>query len=96
VRLDAAAKAVVLAAAGEPNPNIRFGMPAPAKADPETSREAFLIARAQYTLSYNAKTRTPKCACWRLLEVDIGNAAPCNLRAAATPEEREQIIVGLH
>jgi hypothetical protein len=28
----------------EPNRNIRFGMPAPAKADPE-SREAYLIAR---------------------------------------------------
>jgi hypothetical protein len=47
-------------AAQEPgiNPNARFGMPAPAKASPE-SREAYLIERTQYVLSYNARTRTP-------------------------------------
>jgi endonuclease G, mitochondrial len=61
------------ALAQEPNPNICFGLPAPAKADSETSREAFLIARPQYVLSYNAKTRTPNWVAWRLREADIGN-----------------------
>ena len=51
--------------------NIRFGMPAPAKADPG-SREAYLISRPQYVLSYNAKTRTPNQVCWRLRAEDIG------------------------
>jgi endonuclease G len=49
-------------------------MPAPAKASPE-SREAYLIDRPQYVLSYNAKTRTPNWVCWRLRKEDIGNAA---------------------
>src|SRR5947208_745957 len=63
-------------AAQEPaaNPNIRFGMPAVAKADPQ-SREAYLIDRPQYVLSYNAKTRTPNWVSWRLRKEDIGNAA---------------------
>jgi hypothetical protein len=68
----AALLVVVTVLAQEPNPNIRFGLPAPAKADPE-SREAFLIARPQYVLSYNAKTRTPNWVSWRLRESDIGN-----------------------
>ena len=46
------------------NPNIRFGLPAPAKADP-ASREAYLIARPQYVLSYNDRTRTANWVCWR-------------------------------
>jgi endonuclease G len=54
--------------------NVRFGMPAPAKADPVFSREAFLISRPQYVLSYNAKTRTPNWVCWRLRADDIGNS----------------------
>jgi endonuclease G len=54
------------------NPNVRFGLPAPAKADPEGSREAFLLRRPQYVLSYNAKTRTPNQVCWRLRAEDIG------------------------
>jgi endonuclease G len=57
-----------------PNPNVRFGMPAPAKPDAESSREAFLISRPQSVLSYNAKTRTPNWVCWRLRRGDIGNA----------------------
>jgi endonuclease G len=61
-------------AAQETNPNVRFGFPAPAQTDPE-SREAFLIQRPQYVLSYNAKTRTPNWVCWRLRRHDIG-AAP--------------------
>jgi endonuclease G len=56
------------------NPNVRFGMPAPAKASAE-SREAYLIDRPQYVLSYNAKTRTPNWVSWRLRKEDIGNAA---------------------
>jgi endonuclease G len=55
------------------NPNVRFGQPAPAKADPE-SRQAYLLDRPQYVLSYNAETRTPNWVCWRLRASDIGNA----------------------
>ena len=57
---------------GPVNPNVRFGMPAPAEADPE-SREAYLLDRPQYVLSYNAETRTPKWVCWRLRAADIGD-----------------------
>ncbi len=63
------------------SPHLRFGMPAPAKADPR-SREAFLIDRPQYALSYNAKTRTPNWVCWRLVKEDIGPAP----RAAFEPD----------
>jgi endonuclease G len=65
---------IAAAPAQEPNPNIRFGMPAPAKTDPEW-REAFLVVRPQYVLSYNAKTRTPNWVCWRLRKEDIGTSA---------------------
>jgi endonuclease G len=54
------------------NPNLRFGMPAQADAK---NREAFLIERPQYGLSYNATTRTPNWVCWRLRKEDIGAAA---------------------
>src|SRR3954451_24240054 len=40
--------------AQEGNPNVRFGMPSAAKADP-SQREDYLIARPQYVLSYNAE-----------------------------------------
>ena len=66
--------AVSPASAREPNRNVRFGMPAPAKADPE-SREAYLLARPQYVLSYNAKTKTPNWVCWQLRQEDLGSAA---------------------
>jgi endonuclease G len=68
--------ATSLPAAQEPagNPNVRFGMPAPAKASAE-SREAYLIERPQYVLSYNARTRTPNWVCWRLRKEDIGQAS---------------------
>ncbi len=56
------------------NPNVRFGMPADAKRDAE-SREAYLIERPQYVISYNAKTRAPNWVSWRLRKSDIGNAA---------------------
>jgi endonuclease G len=57
----------------EPNRNIRFGMPSPATADPE-NRDAYLIARPQYVLSYNAKKKTANWVSWELKESDIGNA----------------------
>src|SRR4051812_14805821 len=56
--------------AREPNRNVRFGLPAAAATD----REAYLIERPQYVLSYNAKTRTPNWVCWRLTREDIGKA----------------------
>jgi endonuclease G len=60
-------------AAGEPSPNVRFGLPSPAKADPK-QREDFLVERPQYALSYNATTRRPNWVSWRLTKADIGRA----------------------
>jgi endonuclease G, mitochondrial len=71
--------ALLLAAAAAAGPaaladrNVRFGLPAPAKADP-ADREAYLIERAQYTLSYNAKLRRPNWVCWQLDAKDLGHA----------------------
>jgi endonuclease G len=56
-------------------------MPAPAEAK-ASSREAYLIERPQYVLSYNAKTKTPNWVSWRLRKEDIGSAA----RAAFQPD----------
>jgi endonuclease G len=53
--------------------NTRYGFPAEARADPSW-REAYLISRLQYTLSYNAKTRTPNWVSWQLCKDDIGKA----------------------
>jgi endonuclease G, mitochondrial len=61
-------------AAQEVNRNIRFGLPGPAKAEP-SSREAFLIARPQYVLSYNAEKRIPNWVAWELKASDLGSAA---------------------
>ena len=47
--------------AQEPNRNVRFGPPGPARPEP-SSREAYLIARPQYVLSYNAEKRIPNWA----------------------------------
>jgi endonuclease G len=69
----AALLAVTPLAAAEPSPNVRFGMPSPARADPK-QREDYLIERPQYTLSYNAVTRRPNWVCWRLRKADIGRA----------------------
>jgi endonuclease G len=60
--------------AQDANRNVRFGLPGPAKSDP-SSREAYLIARPQYVLSYNAEKKTPNWVCWELKASDIGNAA---------------------
>src|SRR5262249_31735817 len=76
--------ALLLAAAplaAQANPNVRFGMPAPAESK-ASSREAFLIERPQYVLSYNAKTKAPTWVCWRLTKRDLGSAA----RAAFQPD----------
>ena len=53
------------------NRNVRFGMPAEAKADP-TSRDAYLMDRPQYVLSYNDTTKNPNWVCWNLTATDIG------------------------
>jgi endonuclease G len=62
---------------GEPgqtlaNRNVRFGMPADAKTDP-ANKEAFLIERPQYVLSYNDSKKTPNWVCWNLRKDDIGH-----------------------
>src|SRR3954469_10708062 len=62
------------AGAQAPNPNVRFGLPSPAKPDPR-QREDYLLARPQYVLSYNAEKRTPNWVSWRLVKGDIGRAA---------------------
>jgi len=64
-------------APGEPgqtlaNRNVRFGLPAEAKHDPE-SRDAYLIDRPQYVLSYNDSKKIPNWVCWNLSKGDIGN-----------------------
>src|SRR5262249_27313216 len=61
------------------NPNVPFGMPAAADLK---SRDAFLIERPQYVLSYNAEQRRPNWVCWRLRQEDIGKAA----RSAFEPD----------
>src|SRR5262245_28889273 len=53
------------------NRNIRFGMPAEAKTDP-ANKEAYLIDRPQYVLSYNDNTKNPNWVCWNLTKSDIG------------------------
>jgi endonuclease G len=53
------------------NRNVRFGMPAGAKADP-AQRDAYLIERAQYVLSYNDSKKTSNWVCWNLNKDDIG------------------------
>ncbi len=62
--------------AGEPgqtlaNRNVRYGMPAEARADP-ASKNAYLIDRPQYVLSYNDAKKIPNWACWNLNSADIG------------------------
>jgi endonuclease G len=57
-----------------PNPNVRFGMPSPAKKD-QDEREGYLIKRPQYVLSYNAGKLIPNWVSWRLVKDDIGRAS---------------------
>jgi endonuclease G len=53
------------------NRNVRYGMPAPATADP-TNRNAYLLDRPQYVLSYNDSKRTANWVCWNVNKGDIG------------------------
>jgi endonuclease G len=55
------------------NPNVRFGMPSPAKADPQ-QRDDYLIERPQYVLSYHDSKRTANWVSWRLRHSDLGKA----------------------
>ena len=57
------------------NRNVRYGMPGEAKADPEASRDAYLIERPQYVMSYNEKRHSANWVCWHLTKTDIGNTA---------------------
>jgi endonuclease G len=63
----------LLTAQESANRNVRFGLPSPAKASP-AHREDYLIERPQYSLSYNAKTRTPNWVSWCLAKHDIGKS----------------------
>jgi endonuclease G len=60
-------------AAQQPDRNVRFGMPSPAKADPR-QREDYLIERPQYVLSYNDEKHTPNWVSWRLVKADLGKS----------------------
>ena len=64
---------------GEPgqtlaNRNVRFGTPAEAKTDP-AHKDAYLIERPQYVLSYNDSKKIPNWVCWNLNKNDIGNTS---------------------
>jgi endonuclease G, mitochondrial len=63
----------------DPRLNVRFGMPGPATT---AFRDAYLIERPQYVLSYNGHKHTPNWVSWRLRNSDIGKAA----RAAFEPD----------
>ena len=64
------------------NRNVRYGLPGEAKDDPD-SKEAFLISRPQYVMSYNDKRRTANWVCWQLVAKDIGKTA----RGAFEPDK---------
>lgn len=53
------------------NRNVRFGTPADAKHDP-ASKDAYLMERDQYVLSYNDSKKIPNWVCWNLTKSDIG------------------------
>ncbi|MBX7105980.1 MAG: DNA/RNA non-specific endonuclease [Gemmataceae bacterium] len=55
------------------NRNIRYGMPAAAKADPN-SRNAYLLERPEYVVSYNDFTKCPNWVSWQLTSADIGDS----------------------
>jgi endonuclease G len=57
------------------NRNVRYGMPGEAKADAEKSKEAYLIDRPQYVISYNDKRKTANWVAWHLVAKDIGRTA---------------------
>ena len=78
--------AAVPACADPPKPpanrNVRYGPPGEAKDDP-ASKDAFLIERSQYVLSYNDKHKTANWVCWQLVARDIGKTA----RGAFAPDK---------
>lgn len=64
-------------APGEPwktlaNRNVRFGYPADAKTDP-AHKDAYLMERPQYVLSYSDSKKIPNWVCWNLNKADIGD-----------------------
>ncbi len=73
---------VAAAVAGQPpkkdpppkNRNTRWGLPGPAKADPQ-NKDAFLIDRPQYVMSYSDKKKTANWVAWNLVKADIGRVA---------------------
>ena len=79
-----------------PNRNVRFGLPGEAKADPE-SKEAFLIERLQYVLSYNDKRKTANWACWQLVKKDVGKVARGSFEAdRGLPKGFAQVGFGVY
>lgn len=58
-----------------PNRNVRYGMPGEAKADAENSKDAFLIERPQYVLSYSDKRKSANWVAWQLVAKDVGKVA---------------------
>ena len=57
-----------------PNRNVRYGMPGEAKPD-ATSKDAYLIERPQYVLSYSDKRKSANWVAWQLVAKDIGRVA---------------------
>src|SRR5262245_7279911 len=58
-----------------PNRTVRYGLPGEAKADAEKSKDAYLIERPQYVLSYNDKRKSANWVAWQLVAKDIGKVA---------------------
>src|SRR5262245_8166410 len=58
-----------------PNRNVRYGTPGEAKADAEKSKDAYLIDRPQYVMSYNDKRKSANWVAWHLVAKDIGKVA---------------------
>ncbi|MBX9581731.1 MAG: DNA/RNA non-specific endonuclease [Gemmataceae bacterium] len=56
------------------NRNARWGLPGPAKADPQ-SKDSYLIDRPQYVLSYSDKKKTANWVAWNLVKADVGRVA---------------------
>lgn len=56
------------------NRNARWGLPGPAKADPQ-NKDSYLIDRPQYVMSYSDKKKTANWVAWNLLKADIGRVA---------------------
>lgn len=57
------------------NRNVRFGMPGEAGTDPVKSKDAYLIERPQYVISYNDRRKSANWVAWQLVSKDIGRVA---------------------